>query len=220
MKLDSKFFDRIRIRPNETVREEAEAPCCAWEGCRAPGTHRAPMGRDREGQYLHFCLDHVRLYNKSYNYFAGMSDEAVAAYQKDATTGHRPTWGMGVNTFGPGAGHGNGPAAAGARPGGGRPFPGGGHAGTAADPFELFSFRRSAARAPDAPARRPLTAMENRAFETFDLEADAGRERIKARYKELVKRHHPDANGGDRSSEERLRQVIQAYSVLKNGGFC
>ena len=221
MKLDSKFFDRIRIRPNETARDEAAAPLCAWEGCRAPGTHRAPMGRDREGQYLHFCLDHVRLYNKSYNYFAGMTDEAVAAFQKDATTGHRPTWGMGVNAFTPGAG----PAAAAARPGT-RPFSGsgaragGGTAGTAHDPFELFSFRRAAARNPAEPARRPLTAVENRAFETFDLEADAGRERIKARYKELVKRHHPDANGGDRSCEERLRQVIQAYGVLKNGGFC
>ena len=43
---------------------------------------------------------------------------------------------------------------------------------------------------------------------------------IKARYKLLVKRHHPDANGGDRSLEDRLREVIQAYSYLKSVGFC
>ncbi|WP_073627085.1 J domain-containing protein [Pseudoxanthobacter soli] len=221
MNLDSKIFDRIRIRPNEKRRESERFPRCDWEGCDQPGTHRAPMGRDREGQYLHFCLDHVRLYNKSYNYFAGMSDEAVAAYQKDAATGHRPTWNVGVNAFtaGPGA-----PEAAaarmsarGRRSGAGTSGPG--WTAETHDPFDLFGVRRPTA-APRPETRRALTAMETRAFELFDLEPDAGRERIKARYKELVKRHHPDANGGDRSSEEHLRHVIQAYGVLKNGGFC
>ena len=55
------------------------------------------MGRLREGQYFCFCLDHVREYNATYNYFNGMSDEAVLRYQKDALTGHRPTWKMGAN---------------------------------------------------------------------------------------------------------------------------
>ena len=45
------------------------------------------------------------------------------------------------------------------------------------------------------------------------------RREIKVRFKELVKRHHPDANGGDRSSEERLREIIQAYNYLKSVGF-
>ena len=51
----------------------------------------------REREYWRFCLEHVREYNHSYNYFAGMSDDAVARYQKDAVTGHRPTWKMGFN---------------------------------------------------------------------------------------------------------------------------
>ena len=55
------------------------------------------MGRLREGQYFCFCLEHVRAYNHSYNYFNGMSDTDVAKYQKEATIGHRPTWTMGVN---------------------------------------------------------------------------------------------------------------------------
>ena len=59
--------------------------------------HRAPKGRDREGQYFNFCVDHVREYNKSYNYFTGMGDDDVRSYQKDSLTGHRPTWKMGVN---------------------------------------------------------------------------------------------------------------------------
>ena len=55
------------------------------------------MGRLREGQYFCFCLDHVREYNATYNYFNGMTDEAVRLYQKEALTGHRPTWKMGAN---------------------------------------------------------------------------------------------------------------------------
>ena len=50
---------------------------------------------------------------------------------------------------------------------------------------------------------------------TLELGGDATPAKIKARYKELVKRHHPDANGGDRSSEERLREIIQAYNYLR-----
>ena len=50
-------------------------------------------------------------------------------------------------------------------------------------------------------------------------EVDASGPAIKARFKELVKRHHPDANGGDRSSEDKLREIIQAYNYLKSIGF-
>src|ERR687898_640915 len=86
MDLNSPFFDRIRIRPS-----------CDKISCGLAGVHRAPKGRGREGQYWRFCLAHVREYNASYNYFAGMSDDAVQAYQKDAVVGHRPTFPIGVN---------------------------------------------------------------------------------------------------------------------------
>ena len=49
---------------------------------------------------------------------------------------------------------------------------------------------------------------------------DAERIEIKGRFKELVKRHHPDANGGDRSSEDKLREIIEAYNYLKSAGYC
>src|SRR5919206_3044472 len=106
MKFDSPLFDRIRVKPAEDRRAQAGDPCCDWPGCREDATHRAPKGRLREGEYWRFCLDHVREYNHSYNFFAGMSDDAVAKYQKESITGHRPTWRMGMGnpggaTFGP-----------------------------------------------------------------------------------------------------------------------
>src|SRR5437870_651363 len=97
MKFDSPLFDRIRVRPGEDRRPRADSPTCNWQGCTHQATHRAPKGRLRENQYWRFCLEHVREYNHSYNYFAGMSEDAVARYQKDAVTGHRPTWKMGFN---------------------------------------------------------------------------------------------------------------------------
>ena len=96
MDLNSPLFDRIRTRRDaKPTPTNASGPRCQHPGCHASGEFRAPMGRLREGQYFSFCLDHVREYNATYNYFNGMSDEAVLSYQKDALTGHRPTWKMG-----------------------------------------------------------------------------------------------------------------------------
>jgi hypothetical protein len=95
MKPNSPLFDRIRVKPDQDRRLRAELPPCEWPRCEAPATHRAPKGRLRANEYWRFCLEHVREYNNSYNFFAGMSEDAVAQYQKEAVTGHRPTWKMG-----------------------------------------------------------------------------------------------------------------------------
>jgi len=97
MKFDSPLFDRIRVKPDEDRRLRASCPACEWPGCAEAATHRAPKGRLQENEYWRFCLGHTREYNQSYNYFAGMSEDAVARFQKDALTGHRPTWKMGFN---------------------------------------------------------------------------------------------------------------------------
>ena len=82
-------------------------------------------------------------------------------------------------------------------------------------------------RDPDAWARaqsqkpvRRLKPLESKAMRTLGLKDDATSDDVKTRYKELVKKHHPDANGGDRTSEERFRDVIQAYQLLKTAGLC
>ena len=93
MNLNSRLFDSIRVKPAAAKDQVAPAQMrCDRPGCLKLGEFRAPMGRDREGQYFCFCLDHVREYNATYNYFNGMSDADVAKYQKDSLTGHRPTW--------------------------------------------------------------------------------------------------------------------------------
>ena len=82
MKTYPKYFEKIRIRPDPKAEAKAAAPACQWDGCKQPGTHRAPVGRLKEGEYFRFCFDHVREYNKGYNYFSGLSDSEIARYQK------------------------------------------------------------------------------------------------------------------------------------------
>lgn len=200
MNLNSKYFDRIRINPGGGPVED-EGPLCEWKGCSHRGTHRAPKGRRQEGEFFRFCLDHVREYNKSYNYFAGMADDDIAAYQRSAATGHRPTWSIGVND------------AAGMRDRAS-------WADAFLDPFGMFNGTNGRKTASAERERRPLKNVERRSFAALDLEGWEDASEIKARYKTLVKRLHPDANGGDRSSEDRLRQIIQAYHYLKSAGFC
>ena len=208
MKLDSKYFDSIRIKQDKDHQDQQKAPQCQWPGCTKHGTHRAPKGRGMEGAYLFFCLDHVREYNKSYNYFTGMSDEDVASYQKSAMTGHRPTWSSGVNAW----------AATGFRSAAQSHMRG--HDFQTHDPFNLFGAARQGAAKPEEAKKRVLHNAERRSLRVMDLGEDATPAEIKARFKLLVKRHHPDGNGGDRASEDKLREVIQAYNYLKQAGFC
>lgn len=207
MSTNSPLFDRIRVKPDQDRRQRTELPACQWPSCAAPATHRAPKGRLRASEYWQLCLDHVREYNNSYNFFAGMSDDAVAKYQKEDITGHRPTWKVGSL-------------------GGGRAKSSRANsraAGWAAeDPFGLFGESGAGANVHARPASegRKILNAQRRALDALGLEADAKRADIKARFKVLVKRHHPDANGGDRGSEDRLREIIQAYNYLKSAGFC
>jgi hypothetical protein len=207
MKFDSPIFDRIRVKPNQKRKAKAEpAPTCEWAGCKEPGGHRAPKGRNSEGKFWNYCLDHVREYNANYNYFAGMKDDAVQQYQKDALTGHRPTWKMGQNGGEKNRKPGKNPDLTGE---------------SWSDPFRIFDGTAGTGRQDSAaPEGRMIRNAERKAFDTLGLDIDATAVALKARYKELVKRHHPDANGGDRSSEDRLRNVIQAYNYLKAQGFC
>ncbi|TIP00977.1 MAG: J domain-containing protein, partial [Mesorhizobium sp.] len=96
MKAYPKYFEKIRIRPEKDAELKSRAPICQWDGCNEAGTHRAPVGRLKEGEYFRFCFDHVREYNKGFNYFSGVSDSEIARFQKEALTGHRPTWRMGA----------------------------------------------------------------------------------------------------------------------------
>jgi curved DNA-binding protein CbpA len=205
MKLNSPLFDKIRVKPDKDRTLRKELPCCEWPGCKNGATHRAPKGRGRENEYQRFCLDHVREYNHSYNFFKDMPAGDVASYQKDAQTGHRPTWKMGAM--------GGDRRKARVEPG---DVPGG---EGVQDPFGIF--RRAGKARPTANSSgRTVHNAARKALNELSLEVTATKVEIKARFKDLVKKHHPDVNGGDQSSEDKLREIIVAYNYLKSNGYC
>jgi DnaJ-domain-containing protein 1 len=196
MDLNSPIFDRVRAKPKAKQQPVQSVKVrCDHPGCNEAGEFRAPMGWQREGEYFSFCLEHVRAYNASYNYFQGMSAEAVALYQRDASTGHRPTWVMGNNVAG-------GPPVNGA------------NSSHYTDPLNIFGNRATARPAEPAKPKHGIAARK--ALDQLGLDENADADAIRSRYKDMVKRLHPDANGGDRSLEDKLREIIRAYNYLKS----
>ncbi len=170
---------------------------CQFPGCSQAGEFRAPMGRFREGEYFCFCLDHVREYNATYNYFSGMSAEAIARFQRDALVGHRPTWTMG--DF-------HGSAA----------YLEDGEDSCRADETLRMRQQNIRSHTSDRPVRPRYGVAALKALDQLGLDATVDMAAIKSRYKDLVKRLHPDANAGDRSNEDKLREIIRAYNYLKS----
>jgi len=167
---------------------EPAATRCEWPGCAGEGHYRAPKSRSALRDYHHFCLDHVRAYNASWNFFEGMSAAEIDAFRHEDLTGHRPTWRVGLK-----------PSLAFVQ-------------GRRADPFGLF--RGETAAEESAPRLSALPPEERRAWQALGFDRPVDAEALKGRFKELVKLNHPDANGGDRDAGDRLRVVIQAYRTL------
>ncbi len=218
MTLNSKYFDSIRSSstPRGGKKKKAapdKAPTCEWKGCDKPGAHRAPKGRGAArgaatgNDYFQFCIDHVRQYNANYNYFDGMSDDAVATFQKENLTGNRPTWKMTGKPAGPPPDrYSIAEEARAARQSG------------SSDPLGIFAKRRDRRTYKADPERRGVRRLEMKALKTLGLDVKSTPAEVKAQFKKLAKLYHPDGNGGDRGAEEKLREVIQAYNYLKQAG--
>lgn len=198
---DSKIFVGLRsARKRSPSTSQPTGPKCQWDGCDKTGTHRAPVGAGAEGLYLLFCLEHVTAYNKGYSFTAAPSSPDVARYQKEATEGARPTYGTRVKEATE------------------APLPSSARSGSA----KTLNARKSARQGQPTTGghQRKLKTLEAKAFDTLGLAPEATPEEIKSRYKERLKMHHPDANDGDRNSEDALRATIEAFRILKLNGFC
>ncbi|HTQ13926.1 MAG TPA: J domain-containing protein [Rhizomicrobium sp.] len=189
-----RFGKDMRIKPDVQPAPVRRVRACEQAGCAGEGGYRVPRSRTDLSDHMWFCLEHARAHNEKWDYFNGMSEAEIEAFRTDAVTGHRPTWPLGKRAARMRDGHDSGPRYD--------------------DRYGVFG---DVAEQPRRPERR-LLRPQIVALETLGLEQTATLQEIKARYKELVKRYHPDANGGDRGAEERLKQVIKAYGVLRASG--
>jgi len=181
----------------ESAGRGCEAPACREPGeFRAPG--RRPNGFDGPGDWRWFCLQHVREFNAGYDWFDGMSAEEIIAAQSPIAG-----WRSETRAFRPDAGVDGVPRWA-----------------DYADPLDAIAarargIRGRAEREGQMAASGRFSREEARALEVMGLGSDTDRTRLRRRYSELVRRYHPDRNGGDRQHEARLTAVVEAYQLLK-----
>jgi len=194
---------RLPIDPVFAAEPQPPIRACDHPGCAAGGEFRAPRSRIELNHYYWFCLDHVRAYNAAWNYYAGMSDAEIEAEIRHDTVWQRPSWKLGERHT-PGYG-----------PRMRDPF--GFHNGAAEHDGRRSDNGRANGHYSEAAAR--VASAREQALAVFDLDLPFTAVSLKARYKVLVKMHHPDAHGGDKAAEERLKIINQAYATLKASYF-
>lgn len=163
---------------------------CDHPGCENAGQYRAPKSPDHLDEYFWFCKDHVREYNLKWNFFQGTNEEEFQKFiDKDRV------WGRETKPFKRDA-----EDRAWARLG-------------VADPMEILG--GNATQNPGRSMGRKLPPTERKALEILEAKDSWTKIEIRKQYKSLVKDLHPDMNGGDRSDEDRLQEVVWAWDQIK-----
>jgi hypothetical protein len=186
---------RSRGRRGMSGAFETSSRPCEHPGCQEPGQYRAPKSPDTLDDYWWFCRDHVREYNLKWNFFSGQTEEEFQKFLDSARVWERPTKPFGQSTE---------EGKAWARHG-------------VNDPHEILgdNATRNPGRVSVASTRK-LPPTERKALEILDARDTWTRPEIRKQYKSLVKDLHPDMNGGDRSDEDRLQEVVWAWDQIKD----
>jgi len=162
---------------------------CEWENCKEYGDFKAPIEKDNSRKYKLLCKNHIKLFNKSWDYFDGMDQNQIERFVKSDMTWHRPTqkfgssdnffnilWNNALN-----------------------------------DKFNFFINEKASHKLNG----KKLTVNDIDAFKIMELEASTSWPDIQKKFKTLVKKFHPDKNSGSKKFEDRLKKITLAYSHLK-----
>ena len=162
---------------------------CEWENCKESGKFKAPQEKDNSKNYKWLCKELIKLFNKNWNYFEGMSQVEIEDFLKSDLTWHRPTqkfassdnffnilWNNALN-----------------------------------DKFNFFRQEKNINSLNDGK----LSEKDKDAFRMMELELNADWPSIQKKFKTLVKKFHPDRNSGNKQFEDKLKKVTLAYSHLK-----
>jgi len=175
---------------------EGAAAHCAVTGCPEPGEFRAPLTApsfDGPGAWQWLCLEHVRQHNARYNYFTGMSPDEIEAAQSPIAG-----WDRATRAFAHAAGADPAPPWSDYK-----------------DPLDAIAGRFGRGSRREAPVHSRFSGEERQALGVLGLGEDSDLHGVRKRYSELVRRYHPDRNGGDRSHEQKLADVLGAWATLK-----
>ncbi|MCH2546792.1 MAG: J domain-containing protein [Alphaproteobacteria bacterium] len=177
-------------KPPPNVVRDPNLPDCDMPGCELGGEYKAPFSPQELNKYRWFCLDHVRDYNASWDYFTGMHASQIEDFMKDAMLGHRPTWKINYQNTNE------------------QKLEQALHEMLTGQRHSFERHQKQRARA------MMMTDEEHKALAVLNLEGEVTLQDIKKQYKMLVKKHHPDMNRGDKRAEDRFKRVTEAYQDL------
>jgi len=194
MRPSPKYFNNLRIKPKNLSKKRP----CDYGGCNEHGEFQA---KTKSATKFFYCLNHIKEFNKNYNFFEGMSEEEIIDYQISAIIGHRPTWKSGTNP------HANYFSKFAKNDG-----------SAFDDPFDLFEKDKTSKYERQSKIKKGK--ISEKAYKLLDFSSLSSKSDIRKKFKEVVKSLHPDTNGGDNSQEDLLKEVISAYKTLKSQGHC
>ena len=162
---------------------------CEWGNCMEIGNYKAPMEKDNSKNYRWLCVEHIKLFNKNWDYFDGMNQNEIEIFLKSDMTWHRPTqkfgssdnffnilWNNALN-----------------------------------DKFNFFKHEKNT----HSLNEKKLSEKDIDAFKIMGLELNESWPIIQKKFKTLVKKFHPDKNSGNKQFEDKLKRITLAYSHLK-----
>ena len=161
---------------------------CDWDNCKEPGKYKAPIERDNSRKFRLLCLEHIKIFNKKWNYFENMNNQEIEYFIKSDTVWHKSTksFGSSENFFN--------------------------ILWNNALDDNLNIFNSSGFK---EYKKTKLSNTDRDAFDILDLNYYAKWEEIQKKFKTLVKKYHPDKNSGSKKYEDKLKKITLAYSQLK-----
>ncbi len=186
---------KIDIKKNTLSWEKTFLRKCDKEGCKEKGEFKAPKSRILMSQYYFFCLDHVKEYNKSWDFYKGLSVNQIENSMREDIIWNRPSWPLKggpqkvieqINNF------------------------------FADDSNPFNTDRQNNQYFKNKLIDENLTNEENQALSTLNLNLPLSLENIKKSYKKLVKIFHPDVNGNNKKAEDKFKEINKAYKILLN----
>ena len=186
---------KIDIKKNNLSWEKTFEKKCDKENCKEKGEFKAPKSRIMLNDYYFFCLDHVKEYNKSWDFYKGLSVNQIENSMREDTIWNRPSWPLKgnpykvieqINNF----------------------FD---------NEFENLDIEKKDNKYfKNNIIDEKLTTEENQALSILNLKPPLSLEKIKKKYKKLVKIFHPDVNGNNKKAEEKFKEINHSYRKLLN----
>jgi len=163
---------------------------CDWNNCFEAGEYKAPIEKDNSKNYRLLCLNHVKEFNKNWNYFSGMNDDQIYEFLKSDATWHKQTqsfsssdnffkvlWNSALK-----------------------------------DEFDKSKLKNKFSTI----NKFNFNYNDIKAFSILGVSVGLKWTLIQEKFKKLVKKFHPDMNSGNKKYEEKLKVITLAYTQLKN----